>query len=92
MQSTGESTFNDDGTMISKTENLMVIRVPEGRLPVKFSAVVYGQWSANDQQLFTSRTSEEITAHDDLSRRFIEHEKMAKLRSESPTNFTYNLK
>jgi hypothetical protein len=38
-----------------------------------------------------SRTSEKVTAKDEISRKFIESEGMKQLRSESPKEFVYTL-
>ena len=87
----GKTTFNGDGTMISETDTLMRIDVPEGQVPVKYRAVVHGKWFVEAQRLHTSRTSEEIVAKDEISRKFIESEGMKKLRSQSPSEFVRTL-
>lgn len=91
-KSHGKTTFKGDGTLISETDTLMRITVPEGEVPVEYHAVVHGNWSIDGQNLRTSRTSEEIEPRDELSRKFIESDGMRKLRSQSPTNFVYILR
>jgi hypothetical protein len=92
LESHGKTTFNNDGSMISETDSLMTIKIPEGNLPVAYSAVVHGKWSVGDQMLRTSRTSEEVTAKNEISRKFIDAQEMTKLRSESETDFVYRIK
>ena len=91
LKSIGKATFEEDGTVISETDSLMKIDVPEGQLPVEYRAVVHGKWSIDGQTLHTSRTSEEITAKNEISRKFIESNGMKKLCSESATTFVYAL-
>ena len=91
LKSIGKALFNSDGTGTSEDDNLMKIDVPEGRLTIEYRAIVHKKWSVNGQRLYISRTSEEITAKDEISRKFIESEGMKKLRSRSPTEFDYTL-
>jgi hypothetical protein len=90
-KSIGKTTFHGDGTMVSEADTLMRIDVSEGQLPVEYRAVVHEKWFVAGHRLHTSRTSEEITAKDEVSRKFIESEGMKKLRSESPREFIYTL-
>jgi hypothetical protein len=91
-KSHGKVTFQGDGRVVSETDTLMRITVPEGEVPVAYHAVVHGTWSIDGQNLRTSRASEEIKPMDELSRKFIESDGMRKLRSQSPTNFVYTLR
>lgn len=90
-KSTGMTTFTGDGTMKSEYDALMTISITDGQLPVEYHAVVHGNWSVSGERLRTSRTSEEITAKDQVSRNFLEREEMKKLRSQAPTESFYSL-
>jgi hypothetical protein len=91
LKSIGKTAFNSDGTITSESDTLMRVRLTEGELPVEYHAVVHGNWSVSGQRLHMSRTSEKVTAKDEISRKFIESEGMKQLRSESPTEFVHTL-
>ncbi len=90
LKSHGKTTFKEDGTMVSTGDSLMTVDVSEGRLPVDYHAVVRAKWVVNGQALRIARTAEEISARDEISRKFIESDGMRKLRSESPTESVYS--
>jgi len=91
LKSRGKTTFDADGTLVSVTDSLMTIDVPEGKLPVDYHAVVQAKWVISGQVLRISRTAEEISGRDEISRKFIESDGMRKLRAKSPTESVYNL-